>query len=96
MSILKDLLAIKVVDESYDVDPEDALAAHADELEAAHAAQAHEYHSHGHSHHVIAHADEFSVELEDDLVHLLDGEGVVRMSMPADVWHSLCRQTCGE
>jgi hypothetical protein len=36
---------------------------------------------------LIAHADEFKVELDDDgLVHLLDGEETIRVSMPIDIW----------
>ena len=40
--------------------------------------------------HVIARADEFTVVLDDDeYVHLLDGEGNVRVSMPHDIWEQL-------
>jgi hypothetical protein len=36
---------------------------------------------------LIARADEFKVELDEDgLVHLLDGEETVRVSMPIDIW----------
>lgn len=41
---------------------------------------------------LIAHADEFRVEMdEDEQVHILDGEGAVRVSMPLVIWKQLCR-----
>lgn len=41
---------------------------------------------------LIAHADEFRVELdEDEQCHLLDGEGSIRVSMPFIIWKQLCR-----
>lgn len=41
---------------------------------------------------LIAHADEFRVEMdEDEQVHILDGEGAVRVSMPLIIWKQLCR-----
>lgn len=42
----------------------------------------------------LAFADEFSVEHDsDDMVHLLDGERHVRVSMPYHVWVELCQET---
>jgi hypothetical protein len=41
---------------------------------------------------VIAKADEFRVELdEDEQVHLKDGEGNIRVSMPLVIWKQLSR-----
>lgn len=41
---------------------------------------------------LIAHADEFRVELdEDEQVNLLDGEGTVRVTMPLVIWKQLTR-----
>lgn len=34
-------------------------------------------------------SDEFTIEIEDDWVHLLDGEQTVRVSMPQDIWDEL-------
>ena len=39
----------------------------------------------------VAHADDFKVELEDDWVHIKDGENSTRLSMPLDVWDKLVR-----
>lgn len=87
MSILKDLLALKPIAEDHDYD----------ELEAAHVAQADEFHSRGSSSHddapVLASADEFQVEVDGDDVVLLDGEQTVRLTMPRHVWMDLCRQS---
>lgn len=42
----------------------------------------------------LAFADEFSVEHDsDDMVHLLDGERSVRVSMPYHTWVELCQET---
>lgn len=39
---------------------------------------------------LIAQADEFKVEHdENDQVHIIDGEGTIRVSMPVDVWRQL-------
>ena len=39
---------------------------------------------------LISQADEFKVELDDDgFVHLLDGEGTIRVSMPLDIWKKM-------
>lgn len=41
---------------------------------------------------LISHADEFRVEMDkDEQVHLLDGEGKIRVSMPLVIWKQLCR-----
>ena len=41
---------------------------------------------------VIAHAAEFKVELDpDEQVHLVDGQGSVRVSMPLVIWRQLSR-----
>lgn len=86
MSILKDLLALKPVAENQD------------EWEAAHAAQAEEHfsrHFHGEAERspVLARSDEFQVEVDGDDVLLLDGEQVVRVTMPRDIWMDLCKQS---
>ena len=43
---------------------------------------------------IIAKADEFTVQLDgdDEMVHLLDGEKNIRVSMPLVIWKQLCRQ----
>jgi hypothetical protein len=36
---------------------------------------------------ILAAADEFVAELDGDgIVHILDGEGVIRLSMDYDIW----------
>jgi hypothetical protein len=36
---------------------------------------------------LLAQSDEFKVELDDDgMVHVLDGEGTIRVSMPVNIW----------
>lgn len=41
---------------------------------------------------LIGQADEFTVELDSDgFVHILDGEGVIRLSMPHLIWKQLVR-----
>jgi hypothetical protein len=41
---------------------------------------------------LISRADEFRVEMDkDEQVHLLDGEGTIRVSMPLVIWKQLCR-----
>lgn len=43
---------------------------------------------------LVAHADEFRVEMdEDETVHLLDGEQSIRVSMPIKTWRKLCSMT---
>lgn len=43
---------------------------------------------------VIAKADEYRVELDDDeQVHLLNGHSRILVSMPLVVWKQLCRAT---
>lgn len=38
---------------------------------------------------ILAQADEYIAEMDDDgQVHVLDGEGSIRLSMPYDVWES--------
>ncbi|BBA65196.1 predicted ORF [Xanthomonas phage XacN1] len=38
---------------------------------------------------ILAQADEFIAEMDDDgQVHVFDGEGVIRLSMPYDVWEA--------
>lgn len=38
---------------------------------------------------IIAQADEFIAEMDDDgQVHVFDGEGTIRLSMPYDVWEA--------
>jgi hypothetical protein len=87
MSILQDLLALK-----------QAIPENQDELEAAHAAQADEFHS-GHDDSdmtttELASADEFAVEHDsDDMVHILDGERSIRVTMPYHIWLELCQET---
>lgn len=42
-----------------------------------------------HMSNVLAQADEFIAEMDDDgQVHVFDGEGVIRLSMPYDVWEA--------
>lgn len=86
MSLLQDLLALK-----------QPVAENQDEWEAAHAAQAEEFHSaqvHDGTYNELAQSDEFSVQLDDDdTVNLLDGEMTVRASMPYRVWLELCQET---
>ncbi len=36
--------------------------------------------------------DEFSLEVDDEWVHILDGEGSVRVSMPKDVWDNIVQK----
>ncbi len=44
--------------------------------------------------HVLGKSDEFKLELDKDgQVHLLDGEGTVRVSMPKDTWKDLAKRT---
>jgi hypothetical protein len=44
--------------------------------------------------HVIGKADGFKVELDKDgQVHLIDGEGTIRVSMPKDTWKNLAERT---
>ena len=44
--------------------------------------------------HVIAQADEWRVEADDDdQVHLIDGEGTVRASMPLEIWDGLVKSS---
>lgn len=44
--------------------------------------------------HVLGKSDEFKLELDKDgQVHLLDGEGTVRVSMPKDTWKDLAKKT---
>lgn len=44
--------------------------------------------------HVIGKSDEFKVEIDkDQQVHLIDGEGTVRVSMPKNVWKDLAERT---
>ena len=39
--------------------------------------------------HDSAKADEFIAEMDDDgQVHIFDGEGTIRLSMPYDVWEA--------
>lgn len=45
---------------------------------------------------VLARADEFTVEREGLWVHIMDGEDVVRLTMPAIVWYQLCAQSIHE
>ena len=40
---------------------------------------------------VVAHADDFRLELEDGWIHIYDGEGAPRLSIPHDVWDKLIR-----
>lgn len=43
---------------------------------------------------LLGKADEFRLEIDGDQnVHLLDGEGTVRVSMPKDVWKELAVKT---
>ena len=45
------------------------------------------------SNRLLAKADEFRVEIDDnEQVHLLDGEGTIRVSMPYVIWKQLSRQ----
>ena len=38
---------------------------------------------------IVAKADEFVAEMDDDRqVHIFDGEGTIRLSMPYDVWEA--------
>ncbi len=39
--------------------------------------------------------DEFSLEVDDEWVHILDGEGSVRVSMPKDTWDNLVKKYIG-
>lgn len=39
---------------------------------------------------VVAKCDEFTVERDGLLVHILDGEGTIRLTMPALTWYALC------
>jgi hypothetical protein len=98
LSLLQDLLALK-----------QAIPENQDEWEAAHAAQADEFHSRNHLHDQddapgafdhemttteLAGSDEFTVEHDsDDMVHILDGERSIRCTMPYHVWLDLCRET---
>jgi hypothetical protein len=42
----------------------------------------------------LASADEFAVEHDsDDIVHLLDGEHSIRVTMPYQIWLELCQET---
>ena len=44
--------------------------------------------------HVIGKSDEFKVELDKNgQVHLIDGEGTIRASMPKNVWKDLAERT---
>jgi len=44
--------------------------------------------------HVLGKSDEFKLELDmDGQVHLLDGEGTVRVSMPKNTWKDLAKRT---
>ena len=76
-----------------------AVAENHDELEAMHAAQADEFHSGGHHHEdddseLLAADDEFRVFVDAaDMVHLHDGEGTIRVSMPYHVWFQLADET---
>jgi len=36
--------------------------------------------------------DEFSLEVDDGWVHILDGEGSVRVSIPQDIWDKLIQK----
>lgn len=45
---------------------------------------------------VLARADEFTVEREGLWVHIMCGEGAVRLTMPALVWYQLCAQSVYE
>lgn len=38
-------------------------------------------------------ADEFGVSEESGWMHLDDGEGTIRVSMPKDIWLELCKKT---
>jgi len=37
----------------------------------------------------LARYDEFSIEVDNHWIHLLDGEGTIRVTMPQDVWDGL-------
>lgn len=39
--------------------------------------------------------DGFSLEVDDEWVHILDGEGSVRVSMPTDTWDNLVKKYIG-
>jgi len=98
MSLLQDLLALK-----------QPIPENQDEWEAMHAAQSDEHHERSHLHDQddapdafdhdmttteLASSDEFSVEHDsDDMVHLLDGERSIRVTMPYHVWLDLCQET---
>ena len=40
--------------------------------------------------------DEFRLDIEDGWVHLIDGEGSTRVSMPKDIWDGLVRKYIGK
>ena len=42
---------------------------------------------------VLARTDEFTVEREGLWVRILDGEDVVRLTMPAHIWYLICAQS---
>ena len=44
----------------------------------------------------VAQHDEFSIDLDDGWVHVLDGDNVVRLSMPKDIWDGLIKKYLGK
>jgi hypothetical protein len=102
LSLLQDLLALK---QSIPENQDEWEAMHAAQSDEYHSRNhlhdqddAHDaFHHHDESDmttHHIAGTDEFSVEHDsDDMVHLLDGERTIRVTMPYRDWVELCKQT---
>jgi hypothetical protein len=107
LSLLQDLLALKqTLPESFPEDAADWEAMHAAQSDEYHSRHNHlhdqddahdTFHHHDESDMTTQHlagTDEFSVEHDsDDMVHLLDGERTIRVTMPYHDWVELCKQT---